>query len=173
MKVERTKLSGVLLIKPGVFQDHRGVYVETYNEADYDHAGIWMDFVQDDYSCSRKNVLRGIHGDDVTWKLVSCPYGGIYLAVADCRQEEPTFGEWDSFFLGGASGWQVLVPPGFGNGHLVLTNRAVFHYKQSTYYNPDIQFSYRYDDPAFGIDWPLLEEPVLSQRDRGAPWISR
>jgi len=173
MKVEKTKLNGVLLIKPLVFEDHRGVYVETYNKANYKTAGITCDFVQDDYSRSHKNVLRGLHGDSETWKLVSCPYGMIYLVVVDCRQEKSTFGKWRGFVLSGKNGQQVLVPPGFGNGHLVLSDEAVFHYKQSAYYNPDTQFSYRYDDPAFGITWPLPVEPILSKRDGEAAWISR
>lgn len=173
MRVEKTKLNGVLLIKPQVFEDHRGVYVETYNALEYNWAGVYATFVQDDYSRSRKNVLRGIHGDDVTWKLVSCLEGWLYLAVVDCRQEEPTFGAWQGFPLSANNAWQVLVPPGFGNGHLALSHRVIFHYKQSTYYDPDAQFSYRYDDPAFGIEWPLTEDPILSKRDREAQWIDR
>ena len=145
----------------------RSVYVETYNERAYRAAGIEAAFVQDDLSVSDRGVLRGIHGDHVTSKLISCLAGRIYLVVVDCREGTPGFGRWEAFTLSEGNRLQVLVPPGFGNGHLVLSERALFHYKQSTYY-PTEQFTYRFDDPRFSIWWPL-DSPRLSRRDeRGA-----
>ena len=165
MKVLKTELDGVLLIEPPtIFNDFRGTYVETYNEKLYRQAGIDVDFVQDDISVSAKNVLRGIHGDDVTWKLVSCLYGEFYLVVLNYDMESENFGRWQSFVLSENNRQQVLIPPKHGNGHLVLSETAIFHYKQSTYYDRSKQFTYKWNDPKFNICWPI-EEPILSQRD--------
>ena len=160
IKIEDTKLEGVKYISLDVFNDHRGNYTEVYNAELYSNFGV--KWVQDDVSVSKIHVIRGIHGDEETYKLVSCPYGFIYLAVVDCR-EGRNFGKWESFFLDMNN--QVFVPPGRGVGHLVLTNIAVFSYKQSTYYDREKQFTYRYDDPRFNIRWPV-QEPILSSRDK-------
>lgn len=163
--VNPTNLDGVLEIIPSVFEDFRGYYVETYNEALYSEAGITTRFIQDDVSVSDRHVLRGIHGDASTWKLISCLHGKFYLVVVDCRKNAASFGTWQAFTLTATNRRQVLVPPGFGNAHLVLSDTAIFHYKQSTYYDRAGQFTYRYDHPEFGIFWPV-SNPVLSQRDR-------
>lgn len=162
--VEKTKLDGVLLIKPDVFEDHRGWFVETYNEKLYRENGIDVKFVQDDISVSNKHVLRGIHGDSETWKLISCLYGKFYLVVVNCDKESKNYRMWQSFVLSEYNRHQVLVPPKFGNGYLVLSDRAIFHYKQSTYYNPKAQFTYMWNDPKLNIRWPV-KNPILSQRD--------
>ncbi|NJL71468.1 MAG: dTDP-4-keto-6-deoxy-D-glucose epimerase [Candidatus Competibacteraceae bacterium] len=164
MEIESTKMPGVLLIKPLVFEDFRGRYVETYNEDAYIKAGIECRFVQDDISISRQNVLRGIHGDGETWKLVSCHHGEFYLVVANCDPDSEDFGQWQSFVLSNRNHYQVLIPPKHGNGHLVLSESAIFHYKQTTYYNPKGQFTYRWDDSRLGIWWPT-RTPLLSRRD--------
>ena len=164
IKVVKTELPGVLLIEPDSFRDHRGYYVETYNEELYRKHGIDVKFIQDDISVSRKDVLRGIHGDDVTWKLISCLHGEFYFVVVDCDKNSSGFGKWQAFNLSAQNRLQVLVPPKHGNGHLALTEAVVFHYKQSTYYNPMRQFTYRWNDPALKIAWPI-QNPILSQRD--------
>ncbi len=162
--VERTKLEGVLLIKPQPFEDFRGYYLELYNKELYAQNGITVDFVQDDVSMSRKNVLRGIHGDHKTWKLVTCLFGEFYLVVVNCDEASPDFGTWESFTLSAENKFQVLIPPKHGNGHVVLTDTAIFHYKQSEYYVSGQKFIYRYDDPRFNISWPI-KNPILSKRD--------
>jgi len=181
MKVEKTKLDGVLLITPDVFKDHRGEYAETYNEYTYrnikngfyDH-GMDIDFVQDDISVSYYNVLRGIHGDYKTWKLVSCLSGTIHLVVVNNMLDTLQYYEHTQFILSDQNHQQVLIPPGFGNGHYVLSDKAVFHYKQSTYYDPESQFTLKWNDPELAIDWPIgyipggntpLLGPILSERD--------
>jgi dTDP-4-dehydrorhamnose 3,5-epimerase len=162
--VETTQLPGVLLIKPSAFSDFRGEYVEIYNEELYRKNGIEVAFIQDDISMSYRNVLRGIHGDDLTWKLISCLHGEFYLVVLNHDKNSPDFGKWQSFTLSDKNRHQVLVPPKFGNGHFVLSERAIFHYKQSTYYDPGKQFTVKWNDPRFNISWPA-KEPVLSKRD--------
>ncbi len=165
MEVSKTKLDGVLLIKPPtIFEDSRGTYVETYNEKLYIEAGIGIRFVQDDISVSSRNVLRGIHGDGETWKLISCLYGKFYLVVVNWDDTSPQFGKWESFVLSDQNRLQVLVPPKFGNGHLVLSELAMFHYKQSTYYNRATQFTLLWNDPKLNIWWPI-KNPILSKRD--------
>lgn len=164
MEVSKTKLDGVLVVKPQVFEDFRGQYVETYNDKLYAEHGITAKFVQDDISVSSRHVLRGIHGDAETWKLVSCLYGKFYLVVVNCDKQSRAFGQWQSFVLSDANRLQVLIPPRHGNGHVVLSDQAIFHYKQSSYYNPSGQFTYKWDDPALKIWWPV-KQPLLSQRD--------
>jgi len=167
LQVTKTKLDGVLLIKPPtIFEDFRGTYVETYNEQLYNEAGITVKLVQDDISTSTKNVLRGLHGDAETWKLVSCQYGKFYLVVLNYDETSKQFGQWESFTLSDTNHLQVLIPPKFGNGHLILSDTAIFHYKQNAYYNRAGQFSIRWNDPRFNIWWPI-KDPILSQRDSG------
>lgn len=170
MKICNTKLGGVLLIKPYVFKDFRGEYIETHNDKLYRENNIDIKFIQDDISVSKKNVLRGIHGDLKTWKLVSCLYGKFYLVVVNCDVKSKDFGKWQSFNLSDKNRYQVLIPPKHGNGHLVLSEKAIFHYKQSTYYNPERQFTYKWDDPRLKIRWPI-KNPILSKRDKAGQYV--
>ncbi len=169
IQVVETKLPGVLQITPQAFEDHRGIYLEMYNREMYAAAGIDMDFVQDDISVSSRMVLRGIHGDAETWKLVSCLHGKFYLVVVNNDSESEHYLKWVSFTLSDTNRMQVLIPPKHGNGHLVLSEQAMFHYKQTTYYNPKGQFTFRYDDPKLGLWWPC-ETPMLSMRDALGRW---
>lgn len=165
MKVEKTKLDGVLLITPPtIFEDHRGSYIELYNETLYKGAGVSVDFVQDDISVSKKDVLRGVHGDSKTWKLISCLAGEFQLVVLNWDSASPQYRQWESFILSERNRLQVLIPPKFGNGHLVLSERAIFHYKQSTAYDRSGQFTVLWDDPQLRIDW-RIRTPILSKRD--------
>ena len=167
LEVTKGKLDGVLVIKPPtIFEDFRGIYVETYNEELYMEAGISIKFIQDDIAVSSKNVLRGIHGDDVTWKLVSCLYGEFYLVVVNWDKGSPQFGEWESFTLSDKNRLQVLIPAGFGNGHVVLSEMAIFHYKQNTYYDRARQFTLLWNDSRLNIKWPV-DNPITSKRDSG------
>ena len=165
MNVHKTELDGVLVIDPPTnFQDFRGSYVETYNERLYRKHGIAQTFIQDDISTSRYNVLRGIHGDAVTTKLVSCLYGAFYLVVVNNDPDSSQFKKWQAFHLSEVNRKQVLIPPLFGNGHLVLSDSAIFHYKQTTEYDREGQFTIIWNDPSYGIWWPS-SDPILSQRD--------
>ncbi len=167
MEVTKGKLDGVVVIKPPtIFEDFRGTYVETYNQEIYREAGITVDFVQDDISVSTQHVLRGIHGDRETWKLISCLSGKFYLVVVNWDNTSPQYGQWEAFTLSEQNRLQVLVPPKFGNGHVVLSEQAIFHYKQSSYYNRAGQFTLIWNDPQLKIWWPI-EHPIVSRRDAG------
>ena len=167
ISISQTKLDGVLVIEPPTqFEDFRGEYIELYNQKIYHEAGIDIAFVQDDISISSRHVLRGIHGDQETWKLISCLYGKFYLVVVNWDKNSPQFRQWDAFVLSDRNRAQVLVPPKFGNGHLVLSHQAIFHYKQSTYYDRVRQFTILWNDPILNIWWPV-KTPILSQRDEG------
>jgi len=165
MEISKTDLDGVLLIKPAtIFEDFRGTYVETYNEELYQAAGIQVKFIQDDISTSTRRVLRGIHGDQETWKLISCLHGKFYLAVVNWDETSPQYKKWSAFTLSDQNHLQVLVPPKFGNGHVVLSESAIFSYKQNTYYNRKGQFTLKWNDPALKIWWPI-QNPIVSRRD--------
>ncbi len=167
MQVRRSRLDGVLIVTPPtIHEDFRGTYIELYNEALYRKAGITATFVQDDISVSSRHVLRGVHGDAETWKLISCLHGRFYLMVVNWDETSPQFRKWESFVLSSENRLQVLVPPKFGNGHLVLSEQAIFHYKQSTYYSRAGQFTLLWNDPALGLWWPIAS-PMVTPRDSG------
>jgi len=165
IKIKKTKLKNVWEIRPCVFRDFRGEFVETYNKKIYKDKKVLADFVQDDISVSKKNVLRGFHGDKKTWKLISCLYGKLYFVVLNCDKKSKGFGKWQDFILSDENRKQILVPPNYGNAYLVLSDKAIFCYKQSTYYNPKGQFTYKWDDPQFKVKWPI-NNPILSKRDK-------
>ena len=167
LEFNKTTLEGVLSILPSTnFEDFRGSYVEIYNKKLFQDAGLTQDFIQDDISTSYRNVLRGIHGDSKTWKLVSCLKGSFYLVVVNNDSSSPQFGKWEGFTLSDANRLQVLIPPEFGNGHLVLSESAIFHYKQTTDYDREGQFTLLWNDPKLDIWWPT-DNPILSRRDSG------
>ena len=162
--MENTDLDEVRIIKPSIFEDHRGLYVETYNKQDYEKNDLKINFVRDDISTSSKNVLRGIHYDDKTWKLIHCMYGKIYFVVVNMKEDSRQYLKWQSFILTSDNRHQVLVPPGFGNPHLVLSNECIFHYKMSEYYDPENEKGVRWDDPKINIFWPV-KNPIQSKKD--------
>lgn len=167
METFPTTLDSVRLIKPPtIFEDFRGHYVETYNERLYREAGIDQHFIQDDISVSRRHVLRGIHGDDKTWKLISCLQGSFYMVVVNNDPQSPQYRKWTSFTLSETNRLQVLVPPKFGNGHVVMSEQAIFHYKQTTDYDRSGQFTLIWNDPELNIWWPV-QDPIVSVRDQG------
>ncbi|OGY99373.1 MAG: hypothetical protein A3B13_01090 [Candidatus Liptonbacteria bacterium RIFCSPLOWO2_01_FULL_45_15] len=175
MKVEKTSLEGVLLLKPEplrdgkgeIFEDMRGAFIETYSEAKYKEQGINIRFVEDDLSISKKDVLRGMHGDDRTWKLISCVYGKMFFAALNGDKKSAEFGKWEAFDLNDENRWRVLVPPMYGSGYLALTDKIIVQYKQSEHYKPGGQFTYKWNDPRFNIPWPV-KNPVLTPRDAEA-----
>jgi dTDP-4-dehydrorhamnose 3,5-epimerase len=162
--LEKTTLDGVLKIKLDGFEDHRGEYVELYNEWEYKTNGIDINFVEDDISIATRGMLKGIHGDDRTWKLISCLHGKFYLVVINYDETSKNFGKWEGFILSENNKHQILVPPKHGNGHVCLSEKSIFHYKQSSYYGDSEQFTIKWNDPRFNIWWPV-KNPILSRRD--------
>ena len=162
--VEKSKILELWLLKPEICVDHRGTFIELYNSLELLKNSIDVQFVRDAISTSTKNVLRGIHYDDKMWKLIQCMHGKIYFVVVDMRQESPNYLKWESFTLSDQDRLQVLVPPQFGNGHLVLSDQCIFHYKMSEYYDPAEEKILKWDDPRANINWPV-KNPILSVKD--------
>ena len=163
-EVSTSKNLGLRVMTPSVFEDHRGQFIETFNLEAFDEEGGEIRFVRDAISVSHRHVLRGIHYDDCTWKLIQCLHGEIFFVVIDLREDSETYLRWDSFTLSDQNRLQVLVPPRHGNGHLVLSESCIFHYKLSEYYDSDRERIFRWDDERAAIEWPV-REPVLSQKD--------
>jgi len=164
MQVQKTKLDGVLLITHAGFEDFRGNFDEVYNRDLYEKNGITVNFVQDNTSVTHQFVLRGIHGGSETWKLITCLEGRLYFVAVNCDEASKDFGKWESFLLTGGNRQQLLVPPKFGSSYVVLSPKVIVHYKQSTYYDQDTKFAYKWNDPRFNIWWPV-KNPILSAKD--------
>lgn len=166
LNIEHTDIEGLLLIKPNIYKDERGSYTEIYDTETYrDILPIGTNFVQDDYSYSKINVLRGIHGDFITSKLISVLNGMIQAVIVDNRKESNTYMKWQSFILSRENANQLFIPAGCGNSMLALTDDVVYHYKQTSHYTPKSQFTIKWDDPRLNIKWLILN-PILSNRDR-------
>lgn len=145
------------------FEDYRGELYTSYNYADWN-----IHFNHDKVSVSRQHVIRGLHGDNRSTKLISCLHGEIYLVIVDNRPESPNYLKWDAIVLTGKNKKRVLVPPMFANGHLILSKKAVFFYKwayQGTYPDVKDQFTLKWNDESIGINWPT-SNPILSERDK-------
>lgn len=157
------KIDGVTVLQPDVFTDYRGDLWTLWKEDEHQ-----ISFNHDKVSTSRQNVIRGIHGDGKSWKLVTCLYGELYFVVADPRKGSSTEGCWDWLILDSKSRKQVLLPPGVGNGFAVLSENSVFHYKWSYpggYPDVDEQFTIKWNDSSWNINWPI-DNPILQQRDK-------
>ena len=161
--VKDTTLSGVKQIITDRFEDYRGELGGVYDKAKYFAAGLDVEFIYDMVSMSYKNVLRGIHGDHETTKLVQCLHGTVYSVVVNCDEKSPDFGKWQSFILSNKNHHQLYIPPLHGGGFYVLTESAIYTYKMTKPHS-DNQFTYAWNDPRFNIRWPA-DNPVLSVRD--------
>lgn len=170
MNIEQTPLPGVLLVHPDVFGDHRGYFKESWNQRKYAEQGLAVDFVQDNLSFSRKGILRGLHFQNpmAQGKLVQALQGEVFDVAVDIRKGSPHFGQWYGVVLSAENHLQLYVPEGFAHGFCVLSDTALFAYKCTEFYNPQTEFSLRYDDPDIGIAWPLDGEPSLSAKDINA-----
>ncbi|QDU94634.1 dTDP-4-dehydrorhamnose 3,5-epimerase [Lignipirellula cremea] len=166
MHVEAVSLSGVLLIEPRVFSDERGLFTETYQAQRYGAAGVDGPFVQDNFSRSQQNVLRGLHYQitQPQGKLVSVVRGSIYDVVVDLRNASPTLGQWFGLELTAESRRQIYVPPGFAHGFCALEPETEVAYKCTTYYAPEYERTIVWNDPELGIAWPT-SSPLLSPKD--------
>lgn len=168
MNVSDTKIEGLKLIQPKVFEDERGFFLESYNFDRYKEYGISDVFVQDNRSCSGKNVLRGLHFQKnyPQGKLVTVIKGSVLDVAVDLRPESKTFGQYESVILSEDNKLQMFVPKGFGHGFLVLSDTAIFDYKCTDYYKPEDESGIIWDDPDLNIHWPI-KNPIVSQKDQG------
>ncbi len=165
-----TKIHDAFLLKPKVFGDARGFFLESWNRETFRNMGIDFDFVQDNHSRSARHVLRGLHyqaGDAAQGKLVWVTSGCVFDVLVDLRESSPTFGVWDGYMLTSDAHERLWVPPGCAHGFLVVSDLADFHYKVSAPYAPSTERSLRWNDPALAIDWPLERgiEPLVSPKD--------
>lgn len=168
-----SKLDGLVVIEPDVYNDDRGFLVETYQADKWRDLGIDLEFPQHNHSRSVKGTLRGLHFQTAPGqaKLVRCSAGRIFDVAVDLRRGSPTFGQWEGHELDDRTHRQLLIPVGFGHGFCVLTEHADVDYQLSSYYDPDTEAGIAWDDPDVGIDWPV-EEPLLSERDKSAPTLA-
>ena len=174
MKVHKTKLSGCVIIEPDVFTDDRGFFFESFQSNRYsDIAGITMPFVQDNHSCSSKDVLRGLHFQKTRpqGKLVRVVRGEVFDVALDIRKDSPTFGLWEAIILSGENKKQFWVPPGLAHGFLVLSETAEFEYKCTDYYDPSDEGVIAWNDSSLDIPWPTTN-PITSQKDSFAKKLS-
>lgn len=173
MEYIRTAIPDVVLMKPIVFGDHRGFFMETFRQAEFDAFCGHYDFVQDNHSGSPRGILRGLHYQlhQTQGKLVRAAVGEVFDVAVDIRQGSKTFGQWVGAVLSAENRHQLWVPPGFAHGYYVMSDWAEFLYKATDYYAPEWERSIRWNDPAIGIEWPLKEGflPTLSNKDAIAP----
>ena len=172
----KTAIEGVWVLKPRVFRDGRGYFMETYRKEDFDRTVGPVNFVQDNQSCSTRGVLRGLHYQEGEWsqaKLVRCLQGRVIDVAVDLRTSSPTFGQHVMQELNEQQGVQLFVPRGFAHGFIVLSEVAVFVYKVDNVYMPSAERSIVWNDPTIAIPWPLdqVGELNLSQKDiEGLSW---
>ena len=176
-EIEPLQIPEVILIKPKLFSDDRGFFLETYKRSDFERAGIGFDFIQDNHSGSKKGVLRGLHYQKrpaVQGKLVRCIKGVIFDVAVDIRIGSPTFGKWVGVYLSEENRHMLWIPPGFAHGFLVVSDYAEVIYKVShSEYSPTHDAGILWNDPDIGIEWPtnLVERVILSEKDAKLPTL--
>lgn len=169
MEYIKTKIDGVVIVQPRVFDDQRGYFFESWKKEEFEQHVGKVDFVQDNESKSSYGVLRGLHyqkGEASQAKLVRVIKGRVVDVAVDLRQDSPTFGQHVMVELNDENKRQLFIPRGFAHGFLVLSDEAIFTYKVDNAYNPQAEASIRFDDPSLGIEWPLdLKEVTTSPKD--------
>jgi len=175
MDITETRINGVYIITRKTFTDNRGGFSRLLDVAILREAGLCADFVQANLSqCAKKGTLRGLHsqtGDAAEDKLVACVQGAIYDVCVDVRPDSPTFGQYVGEELSDANGRAMYVPKGCAHGYLSLTDDSLAVYFVTQFYTPGAEKGYRFDDPAFGIDWPLGPPYIMSEKDLALPLI--
>ena len=173
MRTLKTILQGPLLLEPTVYGDERGFFLETYRRSMFADLGIDADFVQDNHSRSRRGIVRGMHFQPGMSKLVRCVRGAVFDVLVDIRAGSPSFGRWEGFTLDDVHHHQVYCPEGFAHGFCVLSEVADVSYGCTTYYDPETEGGFRYDDPEVAIEWPTEIALITSERDRAAPTLAQ
>ncbi|MEH2183449.1 dTDP-4-dehydrorhamnose 3,5-epimerase [Nostoc sp.] len=169
MSIVNTKIPEVIQLEPQVFADDRGFFFEAYNDRKFvQETGIVTNFVQDNHSCSKQDVLRGLHYQihQPQGKLVRAIVGTIFDVAVDIRKSSTTFGKWVGYELSAENKRLLWIPPGFAHGFLVLSEIAEVLYKTTDYYAPQSDRTILWNDPDLAIDWPLSAPPILSAKDQ-------
>lgn len=172
---ERQKIKDVILIKPKVFGDNRGFFMETYKKSDFYANGIEVEFNQDNHSKSSKGVLRGLHYQASPYgqaKIVRCGRGRIYDVAVDIRPNSETFGQYVKAELSEENKHMLYIPVGFAHGFVALSEEVELLYKASGEYNPQADRGVLWNDPDINIDWNIDFEPILSDKDKVQPKLS-
>lgn len=169
-----TAIKGVYIIDVKAYGDHRGYFMETYKETDFRDAGLDYSFVQDNQSSSVKGVLRGLHfqKNHPQAKLVRVLSGEVFDVAVDLRKGSETYGKWVGVLLSAENKRQFMIPRGFAHGFAVVSDYAEFAYKCDDVYHPEDEGGILWNDPAIGIEWPDIGEPVLSEKDRKHPTLA-
>lgn len=173
MEIVKTKIPDLYIVKPSVFEDHRGYFFESYNKEAFLRNGIDQNFVQDNESKSSKGVLRGLHFQKPPFaqgKLVRVMHGAVLDVAVDLRKNSPTYGQWASVELNHDNKWMYWIPPGFAHGFVTLEDNTVFFYKCTNVYNKESEGSILWNDPDLNIDWKI-DNPILSEKDLVGPQI--
>lgn len=171
---EKQKIEDVILVKPKVFGDNRGFFMEAYKKSDFIENGITVEFNQDNHSKSTKGVLRGLHYQKAPYgqaKLVRCSKGRIYDVAVDIRPDSKTFGQYVKVELSEGNKQMLFIPEGFAHGFVVLSDEAELLYKASGEYAPQADSGIRWNDETIGIDWGIDFEPILSEKDKNQPFL--
>lgn len=181
MKLIPTAIPDVVLIEPTVYEDERGWFMESFNEQRF-HDGlkklglpIPRPFVQDNHSCSKKGVLRGLHYQrepHAQGKLVRVVSGAAFDVAVDIRPESPTFGKWVGQTISAANKKMLWIPEGFAHGFLALEDQTEFLYKTTDYYAKEVEMAIRWDDPNLAIHWPEDIKIKISKKDNEATYLS-
>ncbi len=176
MKVIRTGIDGLYILEPRIFEDERGYFFESYNKADFERAGLFYDFVQDNQSRSSYGTVRGLHfqrGEHAQAKLVRVLEGVVRDVAVDLRHASPTYGKHVAVELSGENKLMMLIPRGFAHGFSVLSETAVFSYKCDNFYCKESEGGIRFDDPTLAIDWRInMEKTLTSEKDRLYPYFA-
>jgi len=171
-KFERQSIEDVILVKPQIFGDNRGFFMETYKKSEFVENGIDVEFNQDNHSKSAAHVLRGLHYQEAPYaqaKLVRCSKGRIYDVAVDIRKESKTFGKYVKVELSEENKYMLYIPEGFAHGFVVLSDEAELLYKASGEYAPQADRGILWSDEDINIDWNIDFYPILSEKDKNQP----
>lgn len=173
MKIEKTHIQDLIIITPNVFEDERGFFMESYKKDDFEKLGIKNEFVQDNHSKSKKNIVRGLHfqWEKPMAKLMRVTVGEAFVVAVDIRKKSKTFGKWHGITISAENKLQVFAPAGFARGFCSLVDDTEVQYKCTALYNKEAESGILYNDPFIGIEWPL-SNPDLSEKDAHAMTLS-
>ena len=174
MKIIKTEIKGLLIIKPRVFEDNRGYFFESWSKDTFENAGLDINFVQDNQSFSSKGVVRGLHFQNPPFaqgKLVRVLKGSVLDIAVDIRENSPTYGKYFSIHLSEENKTMFWIPPGFAHGFSTLEDNTIFSYKCSGVYNKESEGSLMWNDTDLNIDWKI-KNPIISEKDQNSELFS-